>query len=43
MAPKQYLPCPHLACLGAGEAVTKYDASGLHVGEYPHLYPEYPV
>lgn len=43
MAPKQYLLCPHPACLGVGEAVTRYDASGLHEGEYLHLYPEYLV
>lgn len=43
MAPKQYLPCPHLACLGVGGAVTGCGVSELHAGEYPHLYPEYPA
>ena len=43
MAPKQYLPCPHLACLGVGGAVTRCGVSELHAGEYPHLYPEYPA
>lgn len=41
--PKPHLPCPHLACLGAGEAATKYDVAGPRAAEYRHLYPEYPI